>query len=562
MKKSMRNDVHVDDSTNATPLSDFEKTNDAVSITSHQEDGASSDYGKRPACFRNTAQEVLFVLTTTVAVGMNSIFGGSILCMTNAIGEDLSMNAAEVTWLWAGQNLAAGALLLFFGRLADLFGRRLQLILSMVFFTIFMVVAGFATNAIYIDVFSGLIGIACAASVPPAIGKLGAVYEKPSWRKNRAFSCFSAGYPVGFVIGAFISGVATEIASWRATFWVMAVIYFFFTIAAWWTVPPDTEQRLGGFNRATLAQFDFLGAFLAVAGLATFTASLTLAGDARDGWSTPYVPALLVIGVIFIAGCIYWQSIFKHPLMPLGIWKDKNFTLLVLALCMGFYGFTGNLFWITLVWQRIDRNSPLMVAVKLLPAAIGGICVNIMAAFIMHRVSNKLLMLIAATGMVIASALWSAISDSLPYWALSFPALLFSVLGADLQFNVVKSVLTSYTDDHILVCSKSPNTDMAQYVRYVESAFRTAVNRRRLVQHSIKTDRNCGTSSTDLRIQRSGRVCGRCRFIALPPVSGNVLGQSGWGGNWPSLSPFHNDRKAGRAQEVQMTARTKWLDLN
>ena len=124
--------------------------------------------------------------------------------------------------------------------MADLFGRRMQLILSFVSFTIFMVIAGFATNAVYVDIFSGLIGISCAASVPPAIGKLGAVYGKPSWRKNRAFACFSAGYPVGFVLGAFISGVATQVASWRAVFWVLAVIYFFFTIAAWWTVPPDT----------------------------------------------------------------------------------------------------------------------------------------------------------------------------------------------------------------------------------------------------------------------------------------------------------------------------------
>jgi MFS family permease len=324
--------------------------------------------------------------------------------------------------------------------MADLFGRRMQLLLSFVSFTIFMVVAGFATSAVYVDVFSGLIGVSCAASVPPAIGKLGAVYEKPSWRKNRAFACFSAGYPVGFVLGAFISGIATQVASWRAVFWVLAVIYFFFTIAAWWTVPPDTEQRLGGFNKETLVQFDFLGAFLAVVGLATFTASLTLAGDASSGWSTPHVPALLVIGVVCIAGCLYWQRICKHPLMPLHIWKDKNFTLLVSILCLGFYGFTGNLFWIALVFQRIDGDSPLMTAVKLLPAAIGGICVNITAALIMHRVSNKLLMYVAATSLVIASALWSAIAADISYWALSFPALLFSVVGCDFQFTVTKQV--------------------------------------------------------------------------------------------------------------------------
>ena len=133
--------------------------------------------------------------------------------LTNAIGRDLNMNSAEVTWLWAGQNLAAGSLLLMFGRVADLFGRKRILLVSLAFFTICTTVAGFATNAIFLDVFVGLIGVACAASVPPAIGKLGAVYDRPSYRKNRAFACFSAGYPVGFVLGAFVAGVTTTLAN-------------------------------------------------------------------------------------------------------------------------------------------------------------------------------------------------------------------------------------------------------------------------------------------------------------------------------------------------------------
>jgi hypothetical protein len=259
-----------------------------------------------------------------------------------------------------------------------------------------------------------------------------------------SFACFSAGYPVGFVLGAFIAGVTTEIADWRASFWVTSVIYACFTGAAFLTVPPDDEQRVGGFNRETLSQFDVLGAFLAVAGIATFTAALTQAGEAPDGWATPYVIVLLVLGIIMIAGCLYWQSVFKHPLMPLSVWKDRNYTLLTTILCLGFYGFSGNLFWISLVWQRLDQQSPLMVAVRLLPAAIGGILVNLAAALIMHRISNKVLMGIAATSLVAASALWSGIGPTIPYWALSFPALILSVIGADFQFCVTNLYVLSH----------------------------------------------------------------------------------------------------------------------
>jgi len=422
---------------------DLEKAEAAISIGAPLAEIESNPDGSRPACFRNLLEECLFVLTATMAIGQNSIFNGVVLCMTNYIGRDLNMTAAEVTWINAAQTLSAGTFLLFFGRMADLFGRRLLFLSSLGFFTVCCIILGFATNPIYMNVFCGLCGLASAACVPPAIGKLGAVYEKPSKRKNRAFACFSAGNPVGFVLGAFISGVTMEVSTWRASFWVIAVIYGFFTVAAWWTTPYDHEQKLGGFNLETFLQFDLLGALLAVAGIAMFTASLTLAGDAPDGWRTPYVIALLVVGVVLIAAFIYWQSIFKYPLMPLGVWRDRNFTICVSVLCLGFYGFVSNLFWLTLSWQRIQNLSPLMNAVRLLPATIGGILVNVLAAVIMHRVSNRWIMTFGAFCSVVSCALLSATSKSITYWALIFPSLIFSVLGQDLEFMVTNMYVMS-----------------------------------------------------------------------------------------------------------------------
>ena len=295
---------------------------------------ASDPYGSRPQCFPNFLSECLFVLTTTFAIGQNGVLTGALIVMTASIQKGLNMSSAEVTWLVAGMSLTSGAFLLFFGRVADLFGRRPVLIYSMAAFTICMLITGFSQTAIMAEIFLALSGVACAAVVPPAIGKLGAIYEKPSRRKNRAFACFSAGNPVGFVIGAVSAGIVTKISSWRASFWVIAVIYGFFTIAAWFTTPKDAEQSLGGLNVETLKQMDWIGAVLAVTGIALFTAAFTLAPDAEHGWATGYVIAMLIIGVLLISIFLYWQSIFKYPLMPLRVWRDRNFSLLVFSLCL------------------------------------------------------------------------------------------------------------------------------------------------------------------------------------------------------------------------------------
>jgi len=141
-------------------------------------------------------------------------------------------------------------------------------------FAISALVAGFATNAMYMDVFCGLMGLWAAASVPPAIGILGAAYEMPSKRKNRAFACFSAGNPIGFVAGSILSGIAAKIFDWRASFYLLAIIYGVFFVAAIWTVP-ETQAEKEKISLEALKRFDLFGIFLSIAGISLFCAALT-----------------------------------------------------------------------------------------------------------------------------------------------------------------------------------------------------------------------------------------------------------------------------------------------
>ena len=76
----------------------------------------------RPACFNSTVQEILFVLTATMAIAMGSLLSGSVIVISSFIGRDLGMSQAQITWVASASSLTSGAFLLFFGRVADLFG--------------------------------------------------------------------------------------------------------------------------------------------------------------------------------------------------------------------------------------------------------------------------------------------------------------------------------------------------------------------------------------------------------------------------------------------------------
>ncbi|KAH9882882.1 hypothetical protein J1614_000248 [Plenodomus biglobosus] len=400
------------------------------------------DPNARPACFTSTLQECLFVVSVTMAVAMTSFLTGSITVMSSFAGRELDMSNAEITWMNAGTSLTAGSLLLFFGSIADLFGRKAMFIGSMFLFAVFSLGAGFSQTGMTLDILCGVLGVFSAAAVPPAQGMLGAVYEKPSKRKNRAFGCFSAGNPMGYVFGTILSGLFTQIFSWRAGFFLIAIAYFVTSVLAFFTVPRDTTPKQT-LNSETLKRLDLPGTGLTIFGIGMFCAALSLGGDAPDGWKTPYVLVLLILGVLLIAAFIVWEIKYPYAMIDMNIWRDRDFSLLLTILTSGFLGFPVFSFWIALYFQTELGLSSLMTGVQLLPMVVCGLLANLVAALIQHKVSNKLLVGIGAVALMVSFTLAAVQRKGDSYWAFSFPALCICVVGVDFQFIVANMYVLS-----------------------------------------------------------------------------------------------------------------------
>ncbi|PYI10926.1 hypothetical protein BO78DRAFT_304653 [Aspergillus sclerotiicarbonarius CBS 121057] len=400
-----------------------------------------SDEG-RPNVFSSVVQEILFVAVATMAIAMSSLVTGTTTVLTAQVQRDLGMSTAELTWLTGSSSLACGSFLLFFGRLADLFGRKTLFIGSMGLFTVFALGAGFAQTPLQLDILNGLLGLMSAASVPPAQGMLANIYQRPSKRKNRVFACFSAGNPLGFVFGSIFSGIATELFDWRASFFLLAIIYVVVVVIALFAVPADHGAK-EPLSMQALKKFDVVGTIMTIAGIGMFSGALSLGSDAPHGWKTPYVLVLLILGALFIVGFVFWERWFEYPLVPMFIWRDRDFSLVIVVLLLGFLAFPIMTFWISLFMQEIRHYSALLVAVHLLPMAIGGILVNIVAGLIMHRVPNTLLMAIGATAYTGAFLLMGLQHSDSSYWAFIFPGLLLAVVGADFEFCVANMYVMS-----------------------------------------------------------------------------------------------------------------------
>ncbi|CAN9466922.1 unnamed protein product [Alternaria alternata] len=356
---------------------------DAELATTLSQPISNKDPNSRPDCFTSTFQECMFIVSVTMAVAMTSFLTGSITVMSSFAGRDLGMTNAEITWMNAATSLTAGSLLLFFGSIADLFGRKSMFIGSLFFFSVFCLGAGFSQSGMTLDILCGVLGIFSASSVPPAQGMLGAIYERPSRRKNRAFGCFSAGNPMGFVFGTIL-------------FWT---IHPGLQLEGWFLPPKQT------LDKETLKKLDLPGTALTIFGIGMFCAALSLGGDAPNGWKTPYVLVLLILGIMLIAAFIVWEIKYPYAMIDMKIWYDRDFSLLLAILSCGFLGFPVLSFWIALYFQTELNYNALMTGVHMLPMVVVGLTANAVAALIQHKVSNKLLVGIGAAALTISFTL-------------------------------------------------------------------------------------------------------------------------------------------------------------
>ncbi|KAK7957286.1 major facilitator superfamily-domain-containing protein [Apiospora aurea] len=357
--------------------------------------GCEPDPNARPAAFRSLVHDILFVLTATMSIAMKSFLQGSILIVSPDIKTDLDMATSQLTWVVAASSLTSGSFLLFFGKVANLFGRRSILLTSLFLFALHALATGFARNAVALIVLNA------------AMGLTSAIYERPSRRKNYAFACFSSGNHLEFAVSAVFSGVATQVAGWSALVWLLAVMYAAVAIIACFTVPADYTEELP-LNRESLKQFDFGRVLLAICGMVLLTAGISVGPDSPQCWRTSYIIAFLVLGPVLLLAFVWWETRFPYPLMPMGVWRDKEFRLLLTILLLGFLSFPVLLFFFSALYlQEIFGYSALMTA-------------SILPGRLLHKVSNKLLMGTGAAGFTISFLVVAVQWSGASYWAFTF----------------------------------------------------------------------------------------------------------------------------------------------
>ena len=266
--------------------------------------------GAAPSARTKTLVLVAAVLGTTVVTLDSTVVNVAL----PAIEEDLGGGLAGQQWTSNAYLVTLGSLLLIGGSLGDIFGERRVFALGVVGFGVTSLFCALAPTIETLVVARALQGVAGAALTPAALAVIVSNFAPDA--RGKAVGAWTAWGGIGTVLGPLIGGQLVDAASWR---WIFAinvpvVIITFILILRW--VPAGRE-------RDPDARVDVVGAALCAFGLAGMTFGLI--EQPLRGWDDPMVALPLGLGALLFAGFIAWEAKTPNPMLPLSLFRRRNF---------------------------------------------------------------------------------------------------------------------------------------------------------------------------------------------------------------------------------------------
>jgi EmrB/QacA subfamily drug resistance transporter len=376
-----------------------------------------------------------------------------------AIERDLGGGLAGQQWTSNAYLVTLGSLLLIGGSLGDIFGERRVFAAGVVGFGATSVVCALAPTIEVLVLGRALQGMAGALLTPAALAVIVATFREEE--RGRAVGTWTAWGGIGTVLGPLVGGQLVDQASWR---WIFAinVPLVFVTVALILHVVPQRDTRSRG------ATVDVVGAALCALGLAGMTFGLI--EQPLHGFGSPIVFGPLVLGALLFAGFIFWEARAPAPMLPLGLFRRRNFAAGNVE-TFSMYGGLGLLFFFLILYlQQVAGYNALEAGVTGLPVTLVMFALSSRFGALADRYGPRLFMglgpLVAAVGL----ALLLRVDATVDYWTDLLPPLLLFALGLSMTVAPLTATVLADADEHNAGIASGVNNAIARVAGLVTIA--------------------------------------------------------------------------------------------
>lgn len=270
--------------------------------------------------------------------------------------HSLHFSDADRQWIVTAYSLSFGSLLLFGGRIGDVFGRKRVLITGLVGFAVASAVGGASVNFGMLVVARSIQGAFGALLAPSVLALLTTTFIDPDER-GKAFGIYGAVAGAGGAMGLLLGGVLTSYASWRWTLFVNIALAVITTIGALLWLTND--------HGADHDPLDVPGVLMEGVGL--FLLVFGCAHAETAAWSAPLTIISLVAGALLLALFGWFETKAKYPLLPprVVISRTRGGSLIVMLISS--VGIFGVFLFLTYYLQATLSFSPVRTGIAFLP---------------------------------------------------------------------------------------------------------------------------------------------------------------------------------------------------
>ncbi|WP_433335351.1 MFS transporter [Spirillospora sp. CA-294931] len=263
--------------------------------------------------------------------------------------EKLGFTMAGVQWVLTAYALTFAGLMLFFGRMADLFGRRRVFMTGLALFVASSIMCGAAWSAEVLVAARAVQGLSAAIMAPTALSIVVAMFTD-SAERNRALGVWGGLGGVGATAGLLLGGLITDALGWEWIFYLNVPVGLVI-LALCPVLLPESRDRTASRG------FDLAGAVTITAGPLLIAYAVIQAPE--SGWGSGRTIGLFTAAIVVLALFVFVEHRSAAPLVPLRIFRNRtlvggNLLMLTVGLAVD-----GMLFPLTLYAQRVLHYSAL-----------------------------------------------------------------------------------------------------------------------------------------------------------------------------------------------------------
>jgi len=342
---------------------------------------------------------------------------------------DLGGGESAYTWVVTSTLLATTVSTPVWGKLADLFNRKLLIQLGLLIFVLGSALAGFSQNPGTLITFRVLQGLGAGGLT--ALSQIIMADIISPRERGRYMGLFGAVMAVGTVGGPLIGGVLTDGFGWRWNFFVGVP----FAIAAIILLQVTLKLRTIEKRKVSI---DYLGIVTIGGGVSLLLVWVTLAGTNFE-WAS--VTSFLMVGgaVVLLALAVLIELRAKEPILPMTLFKNRTFTLAVIASIAVGIAMFGATVYLAQYMQLARGATPTQSGLLTIPMIAGLLISSTLAgAYITRSGRWKRIMVVGSIGLVAGLALMGTIAYDTSY---PLVALYMVILGAGVGMVMQNLVL-------------------------------------------------------------------------------------------------------------------------